>query len=152
MSFERYIPSNSEQADFYKYFETQALQYGAGLETFAGQRYQRGAGLGTVLRALSRTVAPLARSALKAAGKSVVNKGLEIAGDNLLAPVGEMVKAVKKKRKPRVKKARPQKGRGLGRRPVKRTLKPIKGRKKSIVKDLWTAAEQAAKRSYKRRK
>jgi hypothetical protein len=74
---------------------TQYHQHGGLLIGFKGKRYQRGAGLGNILKSLFRMVIPLAKSAGKVMGKQALQSGKEIAGDLLS---GENVRTTLEKR------------------------------------------------------
>jgi hypothetical protein len=58
-------------------------QKGGLLVGFKGQPYQRGAGLGNILKGLFRMVMPLAKGAAKAVGLQALESGRNVASDVL---------------------------------------------------------------------
>ena len=68
--------------NFYKtYYLNQAQQKGGSLHVFHGAPYQRGYGLGSMLRGLFRWAVPKVSSAAKAAGKAALKEGVGLAQD-----------------------------------------------------------------------
>ena len=128
MSFVPYIPPRNEEEDYRKYFQAQASQSGFG---FQGERFQRGTGIGSVLGGMIRSVAPIAKVALKNAGRAAVKAGVQTVHDAVKGPEGVMVQPKpRRQRKPPQKGRGKQTGKGVGARGAPRTLKSIKGRKK----------------------
>jgi hypothetical protein len=155
-SFVLYCPSQKEEQLLKNHFLSQARQSGFG-SGFVGLPYQRGNGLGSIFGTIFKAVAPLAKSALRTVGKSVLKTGLSVAGDALSgrnvvesmedhgrSAAANLVRKASKRltsgpkvvtvatastRKPR-RKGRKQKGRGLGRRKASPQYKSIKGSKK----------------------
>ena len=66
--------------DAEKYQEYYASQSGSGIPGFVGTRYQRGAGLGSMLASLMKYVTPLLKEGASALGKVVLKKGLDYGG------------------------------------------------------------------------
>ncbi|MCP4493003.1 MAG: hypothetical protein GY820_37740 [Gammaproteobacteria bacterium] len=110
------------------------FQRGGGLPAFSGYAYQRGYGLGGIFKGLMRYVMPLAKQAGKAVGKQALVTASEIAQDVVndvdiseaiqnrgKAGVGKLIKkgakAVRKGKKKNV-----QKGKGLGKRPRRKSI------------------------------
>ena len=148
MSFVPYIPRKEEE-DYRKYFQAQVSQSGFG---FQGDRFQRGTGIGSVLGGMVRSVAPIAKVALKNAGRAALKAGVQTVHDAVKGPEGVVVRPKPRRRRKPPPKGRgkpPQKGRGrrtqrgkgkqtgkgVGARGAPRTLKTIKGRKKRSKPD-----------------
>ena len=70
-------------------------QSGQGLPAFAGTRYQRGHGLGNMLRTLARVAVPLLKKGVKTVGKQAWRTGMALAGDLMQ---GQNVKKAAKRR------------------------------------------------------
>ena len=66
-------------------------QVGGAILGFRGQRYQRGAGLGSIFSGLFRTLFPILRTVGKTVGKQALRTGAQVASDVLqhgsLSPV-----------------------------------------------------------------
>ena len=128
------------------------LQSGHGLGAYAGERFQRGYGLGAIFGPLLRTILPMAKTVGKAVGKQALRTGATIASDVLAGEdvkeslkarsrqgadrlLNKGIKAMKKKKTSGRKKKKQQKGRGLGIRPKKaasKTIKRVAVRRKTI--------------------
>ena len=143
-----YTPSQQEENEYRDYFLTQATQTGFG---FVGDPYQRGAGLGSLFRGLLRSVKPLAKSALKAVGKSAINTGLAVAQDMLegrdvVDSIKTHSKVEAKRLTKKAQKTMAQRGHGVGRRNTKRVVKHIKGLKRGAKRhkkpNIWQYEEK----------
>ena len=77
------------------YEEYYLNQGGRGLPAFAGARYQRGHGLGNVLRTLAKVAVPLFKKGVNKVGKQALRTGMAIAGDLMQ---GQNVKKAAKRR------------------------------------------------------
>ena len=84
--------------DAARYQQYYARQSGSGIPGFVGTRYQRGAGLGSMLAGLMKYVTPLLKEGASALGKVFLKKGLDYGG-----------KLLSKKRIKRPASARPTK-------------------------------------------
>jgi hypothetical protein len=115
-------------------------QYGGGISPFKGRRFQRGGGLGDILKSLFRFIVPIG----KAVGLKALETGGHVAAD--LAS-GEDIKSSLKKRGKRAAKSLIQKGtkrivrklqtgKGLG----------IRGRNKAPIK------QKRLRKSFKRKR
>ena len=92
----RGIEPHQSRADCMKMYEEYYLnQTGSGLPGFVGARYQRGHGLGNMLRSLSRIVIPFIKKGVGKIGKQAVKSSMDIAHDAML---GKNIKAAAKKR------------------------------------------------------
>ena len=69
-------------------------QIGRGIPVFRGVRYQRGHGLGNVLRNLTKFALPFLKKGVKAVGKQAVRTGMNIAQE---AMQGQNIKAAAKR-------------------------------------------------------
>jgi hypothetical protein len=74
-----YYPEESKDV-YQRYY---ADQVGHGIGVFAGSTVQRGAGIGSFLSGIGKSVLPLLKSAGKMVGKELLNTGTSIAGDLL---------------------------------------------------------------------
>lgn len=89
-------PRCNNRADQMKLYEEYYLkQTGHGMPAFAGARYQKGHGLGNMLRTLSRIAMPLLKKGASLVGKQAIKTGMNIAQD---AMQGRNIKAAAKKR------------------------------------------------------
>ena len=79
-----------------------AHQRGHGLPVFTGLRYQRGHGLGNMLRALGKIALPVLKSGAKVLGKQALKTAAQVAND--VASGAPIKKAVKKRVVQRVQK------------------------------------------------
>lgn len=70
-------------------------QHGNGLAAFAGSRYQRGHGLGNMLRSLTKLAMPLLKKGVKQMGKQAMKTSMALAGDVVS---GENMKKAAKRR------------------------------------------------------
>ena len=69
-------------ADRMKMYEEYYLkQTGNGMPAFAGAQYQRGHGLGNVLRTLTKFALPILKKGARSVGKQVLKTGMNIAQD-----------------------------------------------------------------------
>ncbi len=66
-----------------EYLSQPDAQAGGNIIGFRGDRYQRGAGIGNILRGLFRIIVPLAKSAGKSIGREALTAGGKIAKDVL---------------------------------------------------------------------
>ena len=115
---------------------------------FVGVPYQRGAGLGSIFRAIFRAILPVARSAGKAVGRKALSAGAAMASDLL---DGRSVRETFENRgrraasdllreasdgmdEPKQKGRKVQAGGKLGARSIKGGKKPVK-RKRKVTKD-----------------
>ena len=124
----------------YKLYEEYYLnQSGRGMPAFAGARYQRGHGLGNMLRTLTKLAVPFIKKGAQLIGKQAMKTGMDIAQD---AMQGQNIKTAAKRRASEGwRELVYQKGRGGP--PGQR----IKKRQK-IVKKL---AKKKCQRGYKRK-
>ena len=84
----------SHPMDCKKLYEEYYLnQTGRGMATFAGARYQRGHGLGNMLRSLTKFALPFLKKGAKAVGKQAMKTGMNIAQDVML---GQNIKRASK--------------------------------------------------------
>jgi len=135
----RVIYTPLSERDWLEYYK--GVQHGGRIVGFTGERYQRGAGLGSMLKGLFRLVLPLAKSAGKAIGMQALETGKEFADDIL---GGENLSTSLKKRSNEavgklIKKGahrivtKLQTGKGLGMR-RKKTIKAVGYRRKAVKK------------------
>ena len=117
------------------------LQSGNGLGMYAGERFQRGYGLGAIFGPLLRSIVPIAKSVGKAVGKQALRTGAAVASDVLQGE--DVTKSVKTRGRSGVKRLvqkglrkLSQRGRGLGTRPrgVQKTIKAIGSRKRRVTR------------------
>lgn len=120
-----FVPQSGE------FWRSQLLQQGGG-PGFAGYSFQRGSGIGGILRGLMRFIMPAARSAGKVIGRQLLKSGASAATDILAGddPREALIrhgttgarKLLKKGARKAAKKL--QKGKGIGRRPggARRTI------------------------------
>ena len=66
------------------YHDYYILQVGKGYPVFAGRRYQRGHGLGSIFGGLFKAAMPLLKKGTKTLEREALKTGLNIAGENLL--------------------------------------------------------------------
>ena len=71
----RHYCDNKTYEDYYLH------QAGGGYPVYAGSRYQRGHGLGSVFGGLFKAAAPLLKKGAQALGREALKTGLQIAGD-----------------------------------------------------------------------
>ena len=120
-------------------------QIGRGMPVFRGVRYQRGHGLGNVLRNLTKFALPFLKKGLKAVGKQAVRTGMNIAQE---AMQGQNIKAATKRHLSQgLTDLVTQRGRGRSRKrgpPGER----IKGKVHSRIKK---TRKKTLKRGYKRK-
>lgn len=108
----------------------------SGEDVFAGDRYQRGAGLGALLKGLVRLILPVAKTVGKQAirtgvkvvkdvakGKTLQDATIDRVSEGLTEMVEPKRKATKRKpakrrRQPAAKRRRVQRGKGVGKRPT----------------------------------
>ncbi len=124
-------------------FWQKQLQRGGG-PGFQGYSYQRGSGIGSILRGIMRFILPVATQAGRAIGRQALRSGASAATDILAGddPKEALIKhgttgASKLLRKGARKAAkRLQKGRGIGRRPgvARRTINNTRVVKKRTLK------------------
>lgn len=109
----RAIEPRRSRAESMKMFEEQYLkQTGSGLPAFTGVQYQRGHGLGNMLRSLTRLAVPLLKKGAKLVGKQALRTGIDIARD---AAEGQNVKRAAKRRMSQgLKELVMQRGSGFG--------------------------------------
>ena len=69
------------QCDTKAYTDYYVQQAGRGYPVYAGSRFQRGHGLGSVFGGLFKAAAPLLKKVAKAFGREALKTGLNIAGD-----------------------------------------------------------------------
>lgn len=77
------------------YEEYYLKQTGHGMPAFTGARYQRGHGLGNILRSLTKLAVPFLKKGASRVGKQALKTGMDIAQD---AMQGHNIKAAAKKR------------------------------------------------------
>ena len=81
--------------DHKKLYEEYYLnQRGRGMATFTGARYQRGHGLGNILRSLTKFALPFLKKGAKAVGKQAMKTGMNIAQEAML---GQNIKKAAKR-------------------------------------------------------
>ena len=61
--------------DYYK------TQVGSGLPHFSGSKYQKGHGIGNMLKSVMKTAIPLLKKSGKEIGKNLLSTGMDIAND-----------------------------------------------------------------------
>ena len=71
-------PRSSQPKAYHDYYLHQA---GKGYPVYAGRRYQRGDGLGSIFGGLIRAAAPLLKRGAKTLGRQALKTGLNIVGD-----------------------------------------------------------------------
>ena len=71
-------PYHSDVKSYHDYYLRQA---GHGYPVYAGQRFQRGHGLGSIFGGLFKAAMPLLKKGAKTLGKEALKTGLNIAGD-----------------------------------------------------------------------
>ena len=116
-------------------------QVGGAIVGFRGQRYQRGAGLGSIFSGLFRSLFPILKTVGKTVGKQALRTGAQVASDVL---AGEEIKQALENRGKEAGKNllqkgirhldKVQQGKGLGVRPKRKSIKGRKSRKAVIVK------------------
>ncbi len=125
------------------------LQSGHGLGMYAGERYQRGYGLGAIFGSLLRSILPLAKNVGKTVGKQALRTGASVAHDVL---EGSNFKESLKTRGKQGARRLVQKGlqslhrgRGYGLRPraPMKTIKRIGTRKKRVVRKKRKAVKRS---------
>lgn len=113
--------------DYEGYYRNQSG--GGGSHFFQGTRYQRGYGLGGILKGLFRAAVPLVTKGAKTIGKQAARTGISIAGDALS---GENVKLASKRRLKEAGRTLTSKAlRNIGVQPPKKKKKSIKRRKQT---------------------
>ena len=91
----RAIEPRYSRSEHMKMFEDMYLkQIGHGMPTFAGTQYQRGHGLGNILRSLTRFALPILKKGARSFGKQALRTGMNIAQD---AMQGRNIKSAAKK-------------------------------------------------------
>ena len=119
-------------------------QVGGAIVGFRGQRFQRGAGLGSVFSGLFRSLFPILKTVGKTVGKQALRTGAQVASDVL---AGEHIKDSLENRgkeagRVLLKKGirhldKVQKGKGLGIRPKrKKTTKAVSLKKRKVTDQL----------------
>ena len=78
-----------------QYLDYYVNQAGGDMPAFVGARYQKGHGLGNILRTLTRFALPMIKKGVKVIGKQALKTGLDVAGDMM---AGEPVKKAAKHR------------------------------------------------------
>ena len=76
------------------YMDYYLNQAGGKMPTFVGARYQRGHGIGNILKTITRFALPWIKKGAQAMGRQALKTGVDIAGDVL---AGENVKATAKR-------------------------------------------------------
>lgn len=71
------------QPDANAYHNYYLNQKGRGYPVYAGRRFQRGHGLGSILGSLFKSAAPLLKKGAKALGKEALKTGMHVAADAL---------------------------------------------------------------------
>ena len=128
------------------YEEYYLNQTGRGMAAFTGARYQRGHGLGNILRSLTKFALPFLKKGAKAVGKQAMKTGMNIAQEAMLGH--NVKKAAKRHLSQGLTELVTQRGRG---RPGRRQRGPpgerVKRRKIAVPKRM----QQKTKRGYKRK-
>ena len=122
-------------------------QTGRGMAAFTGARYQRGHGLGNILRSLTKFALPFLKKGAKAVGKQVMKTGMNIAQEAMLGH--NVKKAAKRHLSQGLTELVTQRGRG---RPGRRRRGPpgerVKRRKIMLSRRM---NQKKPKRGYKRK-
>ena len=91
----RAIEPRCSRADRMKLYEEYYLkQTGNGMPAFTGAQYQRGHGLGNMLRSLTKFALPMLKKGVRSVGKQVLKTGMNIAQD---AMHGQNIKSAAKR-------------------------------------------------------
>jgi len=136
----QYLPLTEK--DWLQYYSN---QQGGLIIGFKGNRYQRGAGIGNILKGLFRMVLPLAKTAGKVIGKQALESGTDLLSDILK---GDTVKSslkrhgrqavgklVDKGAKRLVRKIQTGQGLGVRRSKARKSIKAMGYRRKRYKKD-----------------
>jgi hypothetical protein len=128
------------------YTDYYVKQAGNGLPAFVGTRYQRGHGLGSILRKITSIALPILKKGASLVGKQAIRTGMNIATD---AMQGQNIKqTIKRRMSQGLKDLVTQKGRGPpGERLKKRIKRSQRGYKRKV-----SPAERVIRHSAKRRK
>ena len=112
--------------DYESYYKNQS---GGGGQFFQGTRYQKGYGLGGILKGLFRSALPMIAKGVKTIGKQAMRTGIDIAGDALS---GQDLKSSSKRRLKQAGRSLTSKAlRNVGVHPSKK--KSIKRRKSTQI-------------------
>ena len=134
----------SHRMDCKKLYEEYYLnQTGRGMAAFTGARYQRGHGLGNMLRSLTKFALPFLKKGAKAVGKQAMKTGMNIAQEVMLGQ--NIKKAAKRHLSQGLTELVTQHGRGRHRRRRGPPGETVKRRK------IATSSRKKPKRGYKRK-
>ena len=125
------------------YEEYYLNQTGRGMAAFTGARYQRGHGLGNMLRSLTKFALPFLKKGAKAVGKQAMKKGMNIAQEVMLGQ--NIKKAAKRHLSQGLTELVTQRGRGRPRRRRGPPGERVKRRK------IVLSSRKKPKRGYKRK-
>ena len=125
------------------YEEYYLNQTGRGMAAFTGARYQRGHGLGNMLRSLTKFALPFLKKGAKAVGKQAMRTGMNIAQEVMLGQ--NIKKAAKRHLSQGLTELVTQQGRGQPRRRRGPPGQRVKRRKLAI------SSRKKPKRGYKRK-
>ena len=126
------------QPDVNTYHGYYTNQAGRGYPVYAGRRYQRGHGLGSILGGLFKSAVPLLKKGAKALGKEALRTGLNVAADTLEGGnVGESLKRQTKAAGRRVVNRATQRFTGPpGNRAIKREARQKRPSRRKTVKQI----------------
>ena len=122
------------------YEEYYLHQTGRGMAAFTGARYQRGHGLGNMLRSLTKFAMPFLKKGAKAVGKQAMKTGMNIAQEVMLGQ--NIKKAAKRHLSQGLTELMTQQGRGRRRGPPGERIKRRK---------IAMPSRKKPKRGYKRK-
>ena len=136
----------SHPMDCKKLYEEYYLnQTGRGMAAFTGARYQRGHGLGNMLRSLTKFALPFLKKGAKAVGKQAMKTGMNIAQEVMLGQ--NIKKATKRHLSQGLTELVTQHGRGRLRRKRRRGPPGERVKRKKIA----ISSRKKPKRGYKRK-
>lgn len=129
----RGIEPRLSRADQMKTYEQYYLkQTGSGVPAFAGARYQRGHGIGNILRSITKMALPFLKKGASKVGKQALKTSMDIAGDAMQGR--NIKKTIKRRMSEGLKDLVRQQGRGRrgppGQRVTKRKHKVVQKRQK----------------------
>ena len=110
---------------FHNYYLHQA---GKGYPVYAGRRFQRGHGLGSIIGSLFKSAVPLLKKGAKVLGKEALKTGLNVAHDALQGE--NVVQSFKKQTKATGKRMLDRVTGPPGERPIKRNARQKKPRRR----------------------
>lgn len=127
-----------------RYRSNPAFQYGGNIPYFQGGTFQRGYGLGSIFKKLSRSFAPVLKEGLIKAGKKALVTGSQVVGD--MASGKSFKESIKTRSKENAKQLLNDVVSGIGK---SKRIKPVK-KNKSISRK--RAARGGRTKAAKRRK